>query len=131
VYVFVYRYVYIKIPINTKLCVFELSYSYLRNYPSYCGMMITIPYIYKYIYIYMYVCIYTYLYPSDCVDRELAVIKGLGLTLKYAINTHVHDDHVSGSFHIKHLAHKCQSMISASSGDGRYIYICIYIHIYI
>jgi len=52
----------------------------------------------------------------DCVERDLSVIKGLGLTLKYAINTHVHDDHVSGSLHIKHVVHKCQSMISTSSG---------------
>jgi sulfur dioxygenase len=51
-----------------------------------------------------------------CVERDLAVIKGLGLTLKYAINTHVHDDHISGSLHIKHLVHKCQSVISSSSG---------------
>lgn len=31
------------------------------------------------------------------IDRDLSLIKDLGLKLIYAINTHVHADHVTGS----------------------------------
>lgn len=34
-------------------------------------------------------------------DRDLALVKELGLKLLYAINTHVHADHVTGSGLIK------------------------------
>lgn len=34
-------------------------------------------------------------------DRDLALVKELGLKLIYAINTHVHADHVTGSGLIK------------------------------
>jgi glyoxylase-like metal-dependent hydrolase (beta-lactamase superfamily II) len=55
-------------------------------------------------------CTYTYLLADptskeavlidpvlETVERDLAAIKELGLTLKYAINTHVHADHITGS----------------------------------
>lgn len=35
------------------------------------------------------------------VDRDLSLVKDLGLKLIYAINTHVHADHVTGSGLIK------------------------------
>ena len=35
------------------------------------------------------------------VDRDLALVKDLGLKLIYAINTHVHADHVTGTGVIK------------------------------
>jgi len=35
------------------------------------------------------------------VDRDLTLVKELGLKLIYAINTHVHADHVTGSGLIK------------------------------
>lgn len=35
------------------------------------------------------------------VDRDLSLIKDLGLKLIYAINTHVHADHVTGTGLIK------------------------------
>lgn len=35
------------------------------------------------------------------VDRDLAAVEALGLTLKYLLNTHVHADHVTGSGRIK------------------------------
>jgi len=34
-------------------------------------------------------------------DRDLALVKELGLKIIYAINTHVHADHVTGSGLIK------------------------------
>lgn len=35
------------------------------------------------------------------VDRDLSLIKDLGLKLIYAMNTHVHADHVTGTSLIK------------------------------
>lgn len=35
------------------------------------------------------------------VDRDLSLVKDLGLKLIYAINTHVHADHVTGTGLIK------------------------------
>ena len=35
------------------------------------------------------------------VDRDLSLVKELGLKLIYAINTHVHADHVTGTGLIK------------------------------
>ncbi len=31
----------------------------------------------------------------DCVDRDLQTIADMGLTLRYALNTHVHADHIT------------------------------------
>ncbi len=33
-------------------------------------------------------------------DRDVVLVNELGLHLKYALNTHVHADHVSGSFNV-------------------------------
>lgn len=49
------------------------------------------------------------------VGRDLKLIKELGLNLKYAINTHCHADHITGSGILKNLT-SCQSMISKNSG---------------
>ncbi|XP_009772129.1 persulfide dioxygenase ETHE1 homolog, mitochondrial [Nicotiana tabacum] len=48
-------------------------------------------------------------------DRDLALIKELGLTLIYAINTHVHADHATGSGFIKTKLPGVQSIISKAS----------------
>ncbi|OIT00302.1 persulfide dioxygenase ethe1 -like, mitochondrial [Nicotiana attenuata] len=48
-------------------------------------------------------------------DRDLALIKELGLTLIYAINTHVHADHVTGSGFIKTKLPDVKSIISKAS----------------
>ncbi|XP_009602247.1 persulfide dioxygenase ETHE1 homolog, mitochondrial-like [Nicotiana tabacum] len=48
-------------------------------------------------------------------DRDLALIKELGLTLIYAINTHVHADHVTGSGLIKTKLPGVKSIISKAS----------------
>ncbi|CAN4096998.1 unnamed protein product [Withania somnifera] len=49
------------------------------------------------------------------VDRDLALVKELGLKLIYAINTHVHADHVTGSGLIKTKLPSVRSVISKAS----------------
>ncbi|KAL3323226.1 hypothetical protein AABB24_040378 [Solanum stoloniferum] len=49
------------------------------------------------------------------VDRDLALVKELGLKLIYAINTHVHADHVTGSGLIKTKVFGVKSIISKAS----------------
>lgn len=41
------------------------------------------------------------------VERDLALIKDLGLKLIYALNTHVHADHVTGTGLIKVILSLC------------------------
>lgn len=50
------------------------------------------------------------------VDRDLSVVKELGLKLTYAMNTHVHADHVTGSGLIKSKVPEVKSVISKASG---------------
>ncbi|XP_058095305.1 persulfide dioxygenase ETHE1 homolog, mitochondrial-like isoform X1 [Magnolia sinica] len=49
------------------------------------------------------------------VDRDLSLIKDLGLKLIYAINTHVHADHVTGTGLIKGRLPCVKSIISKAS----------------
>lgn len=49
-------------------------------------------------------------------DRDLAVIKELGLTLRYGINTHAHADHITGTHLLKtKLSSGVRSIVSTSS----------------
>lgn len=50
-------------------------------------------------------------------DRDLNVIKELGLKLVYAMNTHVHADHVTGTGLIKTKVPGVKSIISKTSGS--------------
>ncbi|GAB1598837.1 persulfide dioxygenase ETHE1, mitochondrial-like [Argonauta hians] len=52
----------------------------------------------------------------DNVNRDLQIIKDLGILLKIVANTHVHADHISGSGLLKQSLPHCQSYISAESG---------------
>ncbi|XP_003488318.1 persulfide dioxygenase ETHE1, mitochondrial isoform X1 [Bombus impatiens] len=52
----------------------------------------------------------------EWAERDKTIIQELGLTLKYAINTHMHADHITGTGKLKSLLPGCQSMISRSSG---------------
>lgn len=52
----------------------------------------------------------------EWVERDKKIIEELGLTLKYALNTHMHADHITGTGRLKVLLPGCQSMISRSSG---------------
>ncbi|CAL5403195.1 unnamed protein product [Camellia sinensis] len=49
------------------------------------------------------------------VDRDLSLVKDLGLKLIYAINTHVHADHVTGTGLIKTKVSAVRSIISKAS----------------
>ncbi|XP_037950766.1 persulfide dioxygenase ETHE1, mitochondrial-like [Teleopsis dalmanni] len=48
--------------------------------------------------------------------RDAKLVEDLGLTLKYALNTHMHADHITGSGWLKKLLPGCQSVISGNSG---------------
>lgn len=49
-------------------------------------------------------------------ERDVKLVEELGLKLKFAINTHVHADHITGTGAIKKLLPECESVISAASG---------------
>ncbi|KAK6168516.1 hypothetical protein SNE40_021031 [Patella caerulea] len=51
----------------------------------------------------------------EMADRDIQVIKDLGLNLKYAVNTHVHADHITGSGVLKKRLKDCKSMIASVS----------------
>jgi len=74
-------------------------------------------------------CTYTYLLwdksthdavlvdPVDIqVDRDLEVIDSFDLNLVYAINTHAHADHITGTGLLKQRIPELESIISAASG---------------
>ena len=46
------------------------------------------------------------------VDRDLSLIQELGLKLVYAMNTHVHADHITGTGLIKVCQHTTLSLDS-------------------
>lgn len=48
-------------------------------------------------------------------DRDLALIRELGLTLKACLETHCHADHVTGAWLMKHVL-DCEIVASAQSG---------------
>lgn len=50
------------------------------------------------------------------VERDVQLIKDLGFTLKYAMNTHMHADHITGTGKLKKLVPGCRSLISRASG---------------
>ena len=74
-------------------------------------------------------CTYTYLLADvnakeailidpviDLAERDAEVLKDLGFKLLYAINTHMHADHITGTGVLKKLIPTCQSVISKASG---------------
>ncbi|CAK9823817.1 Persulfide dioxygenase ETHE1, mitochondrial [Anthophora retusa] len=81
-------------------------------------------------------CTYTYLLADindkttvlidpvmEWAERDKTVILELGLMLKYAINTHMHADHITGTGRLKCLLPGCQSMISRCSGAKADIFL--------
>ncbi|GBG70831.1 hypothetical protein CBR_g8131 [Chara braunii] len=57
------------------------------------------------------------------VERDLKMIEELGLTLVFAMNTHVHADHVTGTGKIKSLLPGVKSVIAAASGAQADLYV--------
>ncbi|XP_045468662.1 persulfide dioxygenase ETHE1, mitochondrial [Harmonia axyridis] len=73
-------------------------------------------------------CTYTYLLgdfeKKECIlidpvlehaKRDFNLVKELGLKLSYALNTHMHADHITGTGYLKKLS-GCKSVISKASG---------------
>ncbi|CAF4856305.1 unnamed protein product, partial [Rotaria magnacalcarata] len=59
----------------------------------------------------------------DTVERDAKLIQQLGLKLRYAVNTHVHADHITGSGELKKKFPDCKSVISNASGAKADIYM--------
>ncbi|XP_038998584.1 persulfide dioxygenase ETHE1 homolog, mitochondrial-like [Hibiscus syriacus] len=57
------------------------------------------------------------------VDRDLSLIRELGLKLLYAMNTHVHADHITGTGLIKGKVPDVKSVISKASGAKADVFI--------
>ncbi|XP_048357254.1 persulfide dioxygenase ETHE1, mitochondrial isoform X1 [Sphaerodactylus townsendi] len=52
----------------------------------------------------------------ETARRDTALVKQLGLNLLYAVNTHCHADHITGTGLLKQLLPGCRSVISRHSG---------------
>uniref|UniRef100_A0A670YT98 Persulfide dioxygenase ETHE1, mitochondrial n=1 Tax=Pseudonaja textilis TaxID=8673 RepID=A0A670YT98_PSETE len=52
----------------------------------------------------------------ETAKRDSTLVKQLGLNLLYAVNTHCHADHISGTGLLKQLLPGCRSVISKDSG---------------
>ncbi|KAL1195312.1 putative persulfide dioxygenase ETHE1 [Cardamine amara subsp. amara] len=57
------------------------------------------------------------------VERDLTLINELGLKLVYAMNTHVHENHVTGTGLLKTMVPGVKSVISKASGAKADVYI--------
>lgn len=81
-------------------------------------------------------CTYTYLLgdttSKECViidpvlekaDRDAQLIKELGFNLKFAMNTHMHADHITGTGLLKKMLPGCKSLISKGSGAKADVYV--------
>jgi len=51
----------------------------------------------------------------DLAERDAALIKDLGFNLKYALNTHMHADHITGTGVLKNLLSGSKSIIASTS----------------
>merc|ERR1712110_330505 len=52
----------------------------------------------------------------DNSERDAKLVRDLGLSLRFVMNTHVHADHITGTGRLKKLMPGCQSVISEKSG---------------
>merc|ERR1712211_17044 len=49
-------------------------------------------------------------------ERDVGLVKQLGLNLQFVLNTHVHADHITGTGRLKRLMPNTKSVISKASG---------------
>merc|ERR1711982_104055 len=49
-------------------------------------------------------------------ERDAKLVKEMGLTLKFVMNTHVHADHITGTGRLKKLLPGCQSVLAKKAG---------------
>ncbi|GFG35774.1 hypothetical protein Cfor_03944 [Coptotermes formosanus] len=59
----------------------------------------------------------------ELAERDAQLISDLGLTLKYAMNTHMHADHVTGTGLLKKLLPGSKSLISKASGAQADVFV--------
>ncbi|ERE49129.1 protein ETHE1, partial [Cricetulus griseus] len=59
----------------------------------------------------------------ETAQRDAHLVKELGLKLLYAVNTHCHADHITGSGVLRSLLPGCQSVISRLSGAQADVHI--------
>ncbi|XP_038197021.1 persulfide dioxygenase ETHE1, mitochondrial isoform X1 [Arvicola amphibius] len=59
----------------------------------------------------------------ETAQRDAQLVKELGLKLLYAVNTHCHADHITGSGALRSLLPGCQSVISRLSGAQADVHI--------
>lgn len=59
----------------------------------------------------------------DHAERDAKLVKELGFKLKYAMNTHMHADHITGTGYLKQLIPGTKSVISENSGAKADIYL--------
>ncbi|XP_071818330.1 persulfide dioxygenase ETHE1, mitochondrial-like isoform X2 [Apostichopus japonicus] len=59
----------------------------------------------------------------ELVNRDIHLLEDHGLTLKYAVNTHCHADHITGTGELKKKLPTCKSIISKASGAQADIYV--------
>jgi sulfur dioxygenase len=52
----------------------------------------------------------------ELVDRDVTLVKELGLKLVFAVNTHMHADHITGTGAIKKQINSCKSVIAKVTG---------------
>jgi glyoxylase-like metal-dependent hydrolase (beta-lactamase superfamily II) len=69
----------------------------------------------------------------ETVDRDAKLIAELGFTLKYAVNTHAHADHITGTGRLKETFPECKSVISRVSEAkadvviDEHVCMCVYV----
>jgi len=59
----------------------------------------------------------------ETVERDVGLVRDLGLQLKYVINTHIHADHITGSGELKKKFPGCRSVLSAGNYSVRSFFI--------
>ncbi|XP_076247744.1 persulfide dioxygenase ETHE1, mitochondrial [Calliopsis andreniformis] len=103
-----------------------------RNYAVMTALTVPIPFSQDFLFRQLFdpvSCTYTYLLADindktailidpvlEWAERDKKIIEELGLTLKYALNTHMHADHITGTGRLKSLLPGCLSVISRTSG---------------